>query len=51
MEGITSSLFLKNVQVSDTGYYSCKSGDKRAEIWLKVIGSKYFLKKLFQVNV
>jgi len=33
----TSSLFLKDIQESDSGYYSCKSGDEKAIILLSVI--------------
>ena len=36
----TSSLFLKDIQESDSGYYSCKSGDEKAIILLSVIGEQ-----------
>ena len=45
-EELTSSLFLKSVRPSDSGYYSCKAGTSQAIIFLTVIGTTIHLKKI-----
>ena len=45
-EELTSSLFLKSVRPSDSGYYSCKAGSSQAVIFLTVIGRTIRYKKL-----
>ena len=44
-EELTSSLFLKSVRPSDSGYYSCKAGTSQAVIFLTVIGTTIHPKK------
>ena len=40
-EDLSSSLFLKTVRESDSGYYSCKAGTSQAVIFLSVIGRNW----------
>ena len=37
-EDLSSSLFIKDIRVEDSGYYSCKSGGVQAVVFLDVIG-------------
>ena len=36
-EDLSSSLFIKDICVEDSGYYSCKSGGIQAVVFLDVI--------------
>ena len=38
-EGLSSSLFIKDIRLEDSGYYSCKSGGVQAVVFLNVIGA------------
>ena len=37
-DGLSSSLFIKDIRESDDGYYSCQAGGGQAVVQLKVIG-------------
>ena len=37
-EDLSSSLFIKDIRVEDSGYYSCKSGGVQSVVFLDVIG-------------